>query len=347
MKDSIEFSLQNIAESIEGIAENTKLLYISDIDSNITYVSFIISLLALIAGIIAAFYSWQGYIYQKASSDKLDELVPGQISLYEILGGLLNTILDLEAIYFGDKKYKEYPIKLILSMSTLPDDFIELRKYEKNKGCYDAAVSLKMAWRNYNVFLNTLIDNSINDNMKEEDILSFANYVMSYTKYHIIYLQRFEKIMLEQKYIKTATASSKDVSNYLLELFFEYAQIIKKYGIEEIDTSRKNLTNDTLHEYIKCEYMPDNIDVESYLSGEHYNRLSAVKEWNENILEYDVRNVYNQIKNNEFKMIDSLYKKEKRIADMDLENFKTSYFTYIEPIILGCKRLEYSRIKQK
>ena len=46
-------------------------------------------------------------------------------------------------------------------------------------------------------------------------------------------------------------------------------------------------------------------------------------------------------------MIDSLYKKEKRIADMDLENFKTSYFTYIEPIILGCKRLEYSRIKQK
>ena len=170
---------------------------------------------------------------------------------------------------------------------------------------------------------------------------------MSYTKYQIIYLQRFEKIMLEQKYIKTATASSKDVSNYLLELFFEYAQIIKKYGIEEIDTSRKNLTNDTLHEYIKCEYMPDNIDVESYLSGEHYNRLSAVKEWNENILEYDVRNVYNQIKNNEFKMIDSLYKKEKRIADMDLENFKTSYFTYIEPIILGCKRLEYSRIKQK
>ena len=343
MVDSLSY--QGLLKPMEEVVENTKPQYIFDFDSNIAYIGFFISLLALIAGCIAAYYSWKGYVYQRVSAEKLEKLVPGQISLYGIAGSLLNTILDIEAIYFGLQNYKSYPLKLILSTASLPDDFIDLNKYEKNKRCYDAAVEIKTSWRNYNVFLNTLIESSLKTKSKSEDVLFFAKYLIEYTKSQIVFIQKFENILFEEKYLQETTASKEKIAYYLLELFFEYIQIIKNTGIDKIDTSRSNFNEDNIPQYTECLYMPKIIDLERYLSSKHYNRLSGVNEELADYTDFDIKTIYEHLKNGEFECVDLLYKREKHLANMDLANFKPTYFTYIEPILLGYKRFEYSLIK--
>lgn len=343
MADSLSY--QGLLKPMEEVVENTRPQYIFDFDSNIAYIGFFISLLALIAGCIAAYYSWKGYVYQRQSAEKLEKLVPGQISFYGIAGSLLNTILDLEAIYFGLKNFQFYPLKLILSTAALPDDFIDLSKYEKNKRCYDAAVEIKTSWRNYNIFINSLIESSLNTNSKLEDVSYFANYLIEYSKSQIVFIQKFENILAEEHYLGETTASKEKITYYLLELFFEYIQMINSLDITEIDTSRTNLTDDTVAQYTECYYMPETIDLDNYLSSKHYNRLSGINEEIANYTDYNIKSIYEKLKNGEFDNIDSLYKRKKHLADIDLTNFKRSYFTYIEPILLGYKRFEYSLMK--
>lgn len=335
--DSISFS--KLAEPIDQIRDNTNPLQI--LGGNLDWFNFGIAILALAAGIAAAVYSWKCYKFQKLSVDKLDQLVPGQMSFYCIAGNLLNTIEAIESVFFGKKPYREYPLKLILSMSTLPDDFIELQKYEKKKKCYDAAVELKMAWRNYNTFIDTLIESAVNSDDNDK-VLEYANFMIDYTKTQIILIQKVEKTLIEGNYLHEPSASNEQLAYYYQDVFFEYIQIIKAYEIEELDISRKNFTHKTVNKYTKSEYLPEELDFTKYLSHLHYNRRSAVEDSSSNYTNLNISEIYEQIKNGEYDIINRYYR-HGSITDIDPTKFKETFYNYMEPIIIGYKRWEYSQ----
>lgn len=334
--NSISFS--KLAEPIDQIRDNTNPLQL--FGNNLDWFSFAIALTALIAGIAAAIYSWKCYKFQKISVDKLDQLVPGQMSFYCIAGNLLSTIEDIESVFFGKRNYKDYPLKLIFSMSVLPDDFIELQKYEKKKNCYDAAVELKMAWRNYNTFVSSFIESALNSNY--DDVLKYASFMIDYSKKQIVLIQKVEKILIEGSYLTEPSASNEQLAYYYQDLFFEYIQIIRKLEIEELDISRRNLTHNTINQYTKSDYLPVKLDFYSYLSHNHYNRRSAVEDNPSNYTDLDIKNVYKQIKNGEFDFLNSYYHNIS-ISDIDPSSFKEAFYNYMEPIIVGYKRWEFSK----
>ena len=147
----------NVFSPVSKIAENTEPL--NFISLNLSWWSFFIAIASLFIGSFAARYSYQGYKFQRISADRLEKLIPGQISYYEVACSLINNILDIEAIFFGKKSYKSYPVELILSLSKLPDDLITLEKFEKKKLCYEEAFKIKVLWRNYNTILDHFLKN--------------------------------------------------------------------------------------------------------------------------------------------------------------------------------------------
>lgn len=337
--DSIAF--EKIAEPITQIRDNTEPLYF--IGGNLEWFSFAIAAIALIVGIIAALYSFKCYKYQKLSVDKLEKLVPGQMSFYHMATGLVDTINNIEAVFFGKESFRNYATDLIFTGSVLPDDLIDLQKYEKNKKCYDIAVFLKMEWRKYNAFYNNLVKLSIHCDDPDE-VLSFAGCMIDYSKTQIAIIQKAENILIEEHFLDTPSASKEQLASFCMEQFFEHIQIINTLKIDDLDTSRTNLTIDSYKQYTDSKFFAKNVDFEKFLNQTHHTRLTVIDENDPSYTSTDLNMVYKQIKKGEYDFVNRYYKSI-LISDMDPSNFKPTYYNYMEPIILGVIRREFSKIK--
>lgn len=305
MNDSIPEIIE-ISKGIKQISENTEPLFVYSIDiSHLASWSFAIAIFSLIAGVIAAYYSYRGYKFQKISADHLESLVPGQMSYYEIVGSLINNILSIEAIFFGNNSYKTYPVKLILAIAKLPEELIQLDKYEKNQTCYDEAFKLKISWQNYNYFLDSLLEMSSKDNNRA--VSNIAQYIITLSKMEIIKIQTFEGILHTQQYLQKRTASNERIATYILNRFFECLNLIQLLEIRELDTKRNNLNNNTKEQYIYSPYLPTVFNIEKYMGEKHENRLSDVGLEYESMMNYDPQSIFESINKGDYNFLsDSL-----------------------------------------
>ena len=332
--------------SLDKIADNTKPLEINDI--NLLWWSFGIAVFSLVVGSIAAWYSFRGYKYQKISAKHLETLVPGHMSYYEIIGSLISNIFHIESIYFGNNSYKKYPVKMVLSSSKLPFELIHLEKYEKNKKCYDEAFKLNLSWQNYNTCIDLLIDYSEN-NKEKKKVLSLAQYIIDLTKAEIIVVQKFEAFLFEQNYIIEKTATNNRVACYIMNRFLETIHTIHNQTITEMDTSRNNLNQETRQSYIFSPYLPTVFSIESYLEMEHNNRLIDLGNEYSAFYYYKPDEIIKDIKKGEFDNLGQYIKMPSGLsfADINYLDFKSTYYNYIEPIIIGYKRFELSNFFSK
>lgn len=338
--DSIFYDSRDFFTPIYKIAENTEPINLVNWD--LAWWSFHIAIFSLIAGIIAAIYSYRGYKFQRISAERLEKLIPGQISYYEVICCLINNILDLEAIFFGKSSFKEYPTKLILSISSLPEDLIDLNKYEKNKQCYEEAFKLKIAWRNYNVLINNLIQNISIYEAKEID--AYVNYFISLSKSYIILIQKFERILVKHSYLEFVTSTNERIAFFILDRFIESVSELQDLKEYKLDTRRTNLGDHGSHWYDFTPYLPNLISTKDYLKSEHSSRL---KIFNSEKLVDDTKfyaDILNAIKDGDFDFLgDSLILPSNiTFSSLDITHFKNTYYNFIEPIIIGHKRYEYS-----
>ena len=102
--DSIHIA-NDIFTPIYKIAENTEPINLVNWDLN--WWSFSIALFSLIAGTIAAVYSYRGYKFQRISAERLEKLIPGQINYFEVVCCIINNILDIETVFFSRDSYKK------------------------------------------------------------------------------------------------------------------------------------------------------------------------------------------------------------------------------------------------
>lgn len=332
---------EDLFTPLNRIVENTEPLDIQNI--NLLWWSFFIAIFSLLAGTIAAWYSYKGYKFQRISAMHLEALVPGHMSYYEVVGTLLDNILYIESIYFGKQSYKTYPIKLAFSTSKMPSDLIHLENYEKDKACYDEAFKLYIAWQNYNNIIDLLIEYSetLND---IEKVTSLAQFVIDLTKTEIFIVQKFEKYLFENKYIIEKTATNEKISWYLFDRFLESINTISNNKIENMDTSRTNLTKETKHQYIYNSYIPNNFNIDLYLINEHANRLSDLGDDYSSFYDFEPSDMLKSIKEGKFNFLGEMITlpKGESIADIDFSDFKSCYYNYIEPILIGYKRQEFS-----
>ena len=141
-------------ETLKQIADNTKPLDL--FNQNLGWWSFGTAIVGVFISSLAAVFSFLGYKYQKLSAQKLEEIAPGDISYDSVSFSLVHNIIDLKSIFKDVTSYDDYPVKLIIDSDKLPDDLIDLSKYEKNKKNYDSACNLILAWRTYNIYLSHL-----------------------------------------------------------------------------------------------------------------------------------------------------------------------------------------------
>lgn len=338
MSETVDSILQksDIFTPINKIAENTEPINLVNWD--LSWWSFHIAIFSLIAGIIAAIYSYRGYKFQKISAERLEKLIPGQISFFEVICCLMNNIIDIESIFFGKKSYKEYSTKLLLSFSKLPEDLIELEKYEKNIKCYEEAFELKIAWRNYNILIENLIESLEQSNI--EQVLTYANHIISVSKSYIVLVQRFENTLVSNAYLSSYTSTNKRIAYFILDRFFEY---LNDYGYMNIETTRSNLKSDLSDNYIFSPFFPNLIDVDNYIKSNHTSRLSIFFD-NKSDNKCDIVSILNDIKTGKYNELSNALKLPPNVtlSSLDIHYFKTAYYNFIEPIIIGFKRYEYS-----
>lgn len=342
MNDSIP-NIDSIYKALEEIEKNTEPLLVRSIDiSYLTSWSFVIAIFSLIAGVIAAYYSYKGYKFQKISADHLESLVPGQMSYYEIAGNLINNIISIEAIYFGMQNYKSFPIKLILSIAKMPEELIQLDKYEKNQICFDEAFKLKISWQNYNNFIDALIDYSAKSDTKKAKIV--AQFLVNLSKIEITKIQTFETMLFSQRYLTKKTATNESISFFIMNRFFEYLHNIQILQIREFDTKRSNLNKETRDQYTYSPYLPNVFNLESYLGEKHKNRLSDVGDDYASLLKYDPIQIVESIKMGEFDFLGDhlVLPTNYTFKDINFYDFKSCFYNFIEPILIAYKRKEYS-----
>lgn len=341
MNDSIPL-IEELYRTIEDIAHNTEPVLIYGINiRHLASWSFLIAICSLVVGGIAAWYSYKGYKFQKISADHLESLVPGQMSYYEVVGNLLSNIISVEAIYFGKQSYKSFPVKLILSIAKLPDDLIQLEKYEKKQNCFDEAFKLKISWQNYNNFIDSLIEYSAKNENKKA--LRIAQFIIDLSKSEIRKIQTFENTLLLNKYLMSKTTSNEKISYYLMNRFFEYIKNLECLEIKKMDCSRSNLSKHTKTQYTFTPYLPNIFNMEKYLEEDHKNRLSGVGEEYDALLSYNPETIIASIKRGELDYLGNylILPSNVKFSDIDYRDFKSAYFNYIEPILIGFKRKEY------
>lgn len=331
----------DIYDLLNKIIENTEPIKISNI--NLLWWSFWIAFSSLIVGGIAALFSYLGYKFQKKSAQHLEVLLPGHMSFYEVVGALLNNILSIESCYFGEKKYDKYPIKIIFASAKLPEDLFCLEKYEKDSVCYDEAFKLKLSWQNYNSMLEQLVDYTINSK-KPKEILTLAQFLIDLTKTEITLVQKFDFLLYKKGMIKERTATNEKNAQYLINRFLESVKMMSIIDIEDVDTRRNNLTKASKINYIRSTYLPLNFNIESYIESEQRNRLSDLGEEYSKFFSFDPKEMITSIKKGEYNTLGRylMLPQGATLGNMDFSDFQSCYFNYIEPILLGYKRYEYS-----
>lgn len=335
---------EDISAPIFRIAENTEPINLVNWD--LAWWSFSIAMLSLIAGIIAAIYSYRGYKFQRISAERLEKLTPGQISYFEVVCCLINNILDLESVFFSQKSFRKFPINLILSISKLPEDLINLEKYEKNKACFENSFHIKIAWRNYNLFIDDFAKaiNIYND----DEIRAYAQYLITLSKSYIRLIQKFELVLVQNSYLNSKeTTSNNRIAYFILDRFFECINDLSINTYDSLDIKRINYNIETKDLYTVSPYLPNIIDIEDYFSSNHSMRLSIFEEENTKSTKQDVlREMYNKMKSGEYDFLGKYFSfpKNVRLSSIDINYFKRSYFMYMEPVIIGLKRLEYEAL---
>lgn len=333
MNDSIPYF-----DILRQIEENTKPFLIQNIKApQLALWSLVIALASLIVGVFAAYYSRNGYKYQKKATNQLESLIPGQISYYGIVASLIKNIITIEAVYFGKNNHKLYPIKLILSMAKLPDDLLKLEKYEKNQTCFEDAYTLKISWQNYNDCIDNLMDYSY----KEDDAKTklWAQNILDLSKAQICRIQRFEETLIAQHYIAKQTTSNESISFYIMDRFLESLNLYQNN--DNLDTSRSNLNKDTVNLYIMLSpYITNTFNMDEYLSIEHKNSLEDVGDIYASMLKFDPKQVMQSIKDGDFDSLGNymVLPEKCHFKDMDFSDFKNCYYNYIEPILIAYKR---------
>lgn len=328
----------SIKSLLEEISSNTHPLEF--FHGNLGYWSFGVASVSLFIALLALYY-------QKKATENLDKIVPGQMIFDEIVCNLQTTYLNIEAIFFGKKSYKEYPVPLIFSSAKLPDDVIVLAHYENAKQCYDEALKLKMEWREYNVYVEKLIDYS--SNFDEHIVLNFAKILLSLTKTQILSLNNFKKNLCKKHLIKDTMGTDQKLAWYLINRFFEFIQLIDDTG--ELDTKRGNFTKETKDMHLFKSLIPLTVDFPNYLKSNPYFRI------NEDDINDDINdsykndckteNIIKEIRDGKYDFLDKYLHsklKDKPLSKIDFSDFHTVYFGYMEPIILGYMRYEYYQI---
>ena len=147
-----------------------------------------------------------------------------------------------------------------------------------------------------------------------------------------------EKIMMSK------TTSNEKISYYLMNRFLEYIHNLEYLEIKEMDCTRSNLNKNTKKQYTFSPYLPHTFDIEKYLAEDHKNRLSEVSEEYETLLSYNPETIISSIKRGEMDYLGNnlILPQNTKFSDIDYRDFKSAYFNYIEPILIGFKREEYS-----
>lgn len=161
-----EIILGSIQDTINEISSNTKpkeFIFWKDSSK----VGSWIGLLALIAGIAAAYYARVGYKYQKKSAESLENMEKKRLPFMAFAKKIFENILTLDILaeiedYCPDaeksRKRDGYQAERHIAGLKMPDDLIDMRCYEKfsGDGIYAAAIKMKIDWRNYNRIVDEL-----------------------------------------------------------------------------------------------------------------------------------------------------------------------------------------------
>ena len=162
--------------------------------------------------------------------------------------------------------------------------------------------------------------------------------MIDYSKTQIAIIQKAESILIEEHFLDTPSASKEQLASFCMEQFFEHIQIINTLKIDDLDTSRTNLTIDSYKQYTDSKFFAKNVDFEKFLNQTHHNRLTVIDEDDPNYTSTDLNMVYKQIKKGKYDFVNRYYKSI-LISDMNpSSNFNATYYNYMEPIMLGVIR---------
>ena len=131
---------------------------------------------------------------------------------------------------------------------------------------------------------------------------------------------------------------------FLINRFFEYIQLIDDMG--ELDTKRGNVTKETISMHIFNSPIPPTVDFSKYLNSNPYFCM-VDNDINDNFTnDLKTENIIKEIRDGKYDFIGKylMVKTSEPISKIDFSDFHKTYFTYIEPIILGYMRYEYYQI---
>lgn len=150
--ENVFSQLNDIKDTLAQVSQNTtpktgieQMLAV--VDGRMSLLALAISLMALIAGVFAAWYAYRGYFYQKKSAKSLQEANSRHPSLWPLTKKIYDNFAPLTLLFEKDKErktyynddddkkkeyyfYNRYQYRLLLSSMKLPTGPTRPEKYE-------------------------------------------------------------------------------------------------------------------------------------------------------------------------------------------------------------------------
>lgn len=258
-------SLNMVLPYVRSIAENSA-------PAPYTYINIVITVIAAIAGIIGAFYGWQGYKYAKMTADNV---VRRSGEIHQRMASLLLMeafdflVRLLVWRYMQDKKQGENISKEYLTslkFHSLEETF-QLESFNNNADHYLLVYELKGRLYAYNVALQGLHNSFENTGIIDTDgfkdvirkqvkIISVIDTIMvNVLKSNETYVEVLERI--QDKYLhhtkeiqEEITAEEKEYIKSFVDNFFTKAKLTGVHK-EVIDKLKDNIFTDVPIEYKK------------------------------------------------------------------------------------------------
>lgn len=332
---------QQFIETLKEIANNTEPLDL--FKQNLGWWSFGTSVIGVLISSLAAFFSFGGYKYQKESAKKLENIVPGDINFNAISFKLVRNIIDFKSIFNGHSSYKDFPVKLVIESNKLPDDLLDLKKYEKDKDCYYSAFNIVLSWRNYNLYLNQLWD-KISAEKTSSSFSEFANFLIQYSTVQLKAIKNFEK-----KKEKGLSISDNDylIAWNLLDLFFENLQAVRVLVSENYIKSLDTIIYPKTRSYFEYEFIPERIDIREYIqSKNHSHSLKNIGGSAHIHSNLDIPSIIQSIKQGEYDFLSEKLNINYSFSDIDFSNYKETYINVIEPLLVAFRRMEFKQMNR-
>ena len=230
--------IEIIKDTLASVATNTEPSTFLWVDSSIS--NNTIGLIAAIFGIVATFFGYLGYKYQKISSEELKKMVPVRAPLLPIVKKLYDNYIMLVLIYGNtkytpkehtedefDPEYKHLYFDEIIQSFELPIDIFDLSKFEKynDKEIYNFAVKLKLRWNEYNQALKITIQELKDDYIGE---VSFQN-ISDLTESLAYYIFEFDDLInqVESKQYNTPYIQNQLEINFKEDVIFLFINSIE------------------------------------------------------------------------------------------------------------------------